>query len=49
MQAAKAYIGLGSNLGDSLAMMHAAIAALEKLPQSQLRKTSSSSLVLLGA
>jgi 2-amino-4-hydroxy-6-hydroxymethyldihydropteridine diphosphokinase len=41
MQAAKAYIGLGSNLGDSLAMMHAAIAALEKLPQSQLRKTSS--------
>jgi len=41
MQAALAYIGLGSNLGDSLAMMHAAIAAIKKLPDTRLRKTSS--------
>lgn len=41
MQAALAYIGIGSNLGDSIATIHRAIAALEKIPHTRLLKTSS--------
>jgi 2-amino-4-hydroxy-6-hydroxymethyldihydropteridine diphosphokinase len=41
MQATLAYIGIGSNLGDSIATIHSAIAALEKLPQTRLITTSS--------
>lgn len=41
MHAARAYIGLGSNLGDTIATIHNAIAALEKLPQTRLITCSS--------
>jgi 2-amino-4-hydroxy-6-hydroxymethyldihydropteridine diphosphokinase len=41
MQAALAYIGIGSNLGDSIATIHRAITALENLPQTRLITRSS--------
>jgi 2-amino-4-hydroxy-6-hydroxymethyldihydropteridine diphosphokinase len=41
MHAALAYVGIGSNLGDTIATIHNAIAALEKLPQTRLITSSS--------
>lgn len=41
MQAALAYIGLGSNLGDSIATIYRAVDSLENLPHTRVNTTSS--------
>lgn len=41
MQVALAYVGIGSNLGDSIAMIQHALSALQKIPHTRLLNSSS--------
>jgi 2-amino-4-hydroxy-6-hydroxymethyldihydropteridine diphosphokinase len=41
MPSARAYVGLGSNLGDRIATLRSAVAALRRLPHTQLQHASS--------